>query len=55
MGADIANPDLQGYADYDGESKEEGVFPEQLSPQGWIFDKNSRREIQNQVGSAKTC
>jgi hypothetical protein len=39
VGADIADPYLQGYADYDRECKEEGVFQEQLSPQGRIFDK----------------
>jgi len=42
-GARITDPYLQRYADYDRESKEEGVFQEQLSPQGRIFDKNSRR------------
>jgi len=42
---------LQGNADYESESKEEGVFQEQLSPHGRIFDKNSKRGEQNQVES----
>jgi hypothetical protein len=50
-GANITDPYLQGYAEYESDSEEEGVFQDQLSPPGRISGNNTRGVEQNQEKS----